>query len=335
MCAFKLPDDFWAYCAVRDANFLPNGDFAGTREEVLDRLQGDYALGGWNVVIGEPELEQYGFHNFNAKTLDSLLPKHKNGHLHTRSWSSLRPVKTTIPPGFAIAAAGAGTLIFAACVGLYFFRQHQQREQEKELAIAAARARLSAASARQSDERPWLAKPLAIDFARACLAKLAPLTAGGWQLDKFQCQTNKVDYSWTSNGANVRYLLEKIPTAVVAVSGTQATSTDVIAPKTTGKDILLPADIILRNLLEISQSIGVTLKLTPGAPVVAPPAPVSPGAGSVPAPKIEWKTYTLSADLGMLTPLMASTLIGQRGVRLDSISWNSGNWLIEGVVYAK
>jgi hypothetical protein len=334
LCALKLPDDFWAYCAVRDANFLPNGDFAGSREEVLDRLQGDYALGGWNVVIGEPELEQYGFHNFNAKTLDTLLPKHKSGQLHVRTWSALRPVKTTIPPAIAM-AAGAGSLIVAAAIGLYFFQQHQKKEQEKELAIADARARLSANTTRQSDERPWLAKPLALDFARACLAKLDPLVAGGWQLDQLQCHTNKVDYSWSSNGANVRYLLEKIPKAIVAISGTQATSTDVIELKANGKDVLLPADVVLRNLLESSQSLGITLRLTPAAPAVVPPASLLPETGSVPVPKIEWKTYTLSADLGTLTPLMASTVISQRGVRLNRISWNSGNWLIERVVYAK
>ena len=334
LCAFKLPDDFWAYCAVRDANFLPNGDFAGSREEVLDRLQGDYALGGWNVVIGEPELEQYGFHNFNAKTLDTLLPKHKDGQLHVRTWSGLRPVKTTISPRIAI-AAGAGSVLLAAGIGLSFYHQHQKKEQEKELAMAAARARLSAASSRQSDNRPWLAKPLALDFARACLAKLDPITAGGWQLDRLVCQTNKVDYSWTSNGANVRYLLEKIPTAVVDDSGKQATSVKALELKANGKDVLLASNLILRNLLESSQSLGVVLKLAPVVTAAAPPVPVRPQPDSAPVPIIDWKTYTLSADLGTLTPLMASTLISQQGVRLNRISWSSGNWLIEGVVYAK
>jgi hypothetical protein len=333
LCAFKLPDDFWAYCAVRDANFLPNGDFAGSREEVLDRLQGDYALGGWNVVIGEPELEQYGFHNFNAKTLDTLLPRHKDGQLQVRTWSALRPVKTTISPTIAM-AAGAGSVVLAAGIGLYFYQQHQKKEQEKELAMAAAKARISATAPRQSDERPWLAKPLALDFARACLAKLDPITAGGWQLDRFECHTNQVDYSWTSNGANVRYLLEKIPTAVVDDSGKQATSTKALKLTANGKDVLLESNLVLRNLLESSQSLGVVLKLAPVKPVATPPAPRPQGNG-VPAPKIDWKTYTLSADLGALTPLMASSLISQRGVRLNRISWNSGKWLIEGVVYAK
>ncbi len=332
LCAFKLPDNLWAYCAVRDANFLPNGDFAGTREEVLDRLQGDYALGGWNVVIGEPELEQYGFHNFNAKTLDALLPKHKNGQLYPRKWSALRPVKTTIPPGLAI-AAGAGSLVVAASIGLYFVQHHKKMEQEKEMAMAAARARLSNASARQSDERPWLAKPLALDFARACQDRLDPLTAGGWRLDKFECQTAKVDYSWTSDGSNVRYLLEQIPAAAVSLTGTEATSTAAISLKSNGKDVLLAADIVLRKLLENSQSLGVVLRLTANLP--PPPAAVTGQAGNALVPKIEWKTYALSADLGLLTPLMASTLIAQPGVRLNRISWNSGNWLIEGVVYAK
>ncbi|MFT5534228.1 MAG: hypothetical protein ACI8WM_000549 [Burkholderiaceae bacterium] len=335
LCAFKLADDFWAYCAVRDANFLPNGDFAGTREEVLDRLQGDYALGGWNVVIGEPELEQYGFHNFNAKTLDKLLPKLKNGQLHTRTWSALRPIKTTIPPVLFI-AAGVGSVVLAAGIGFHFFQKYREEEHQKELALAAAKARLSAGSTRQSDERPWLAEPLSLDFARACQAKLDPLTAGGWQLDKFQCFDTKVDYNWTSNGSNVRYLLEKIPAAMLNINGTAATSTDTIAPKANGKDVLLTADIVLRNLLESSQSLGVVLTLTENPPPPPPPPGTDPAqTGGPPAPKIDWKTYTLSADLGVLTPLMASTLISQRGVRLNRISWGSGNWHIEGVVYAK
>jgi len=75
--AFKLPDGMWAYFAVRDANFLPSGDFAGSKEEVLDRLHGDYGLGGWNVVVGDAELEDYGFHNFNSKTIEELIPHKK------------------------------------------------------------------------------------------------------------------------------------------------------------------------------------------------------------------------------------------------------------------
>ena len=87
----------------------------------------------------------------------------------------------------------------------------------------------------------------------------------------------------------------------------------------------------MRNLLERSQSLGIALRLAASAAPAAAPVP----AAGAPVQKIDWKTYTLSADLGVLTPLMASTLLGQPGVRLDRISWNSGNWLIEGVVYAK
>ena len=76
--AFKLPDGMWAYFAVRDANFLPNGDFAGTKEEVIERLHGDYGLGGWNVVIGGQLFSKsflgYTTYKMGFATREGLLP---------------------------------------------------------------------------------------------------------------------------------------------------------------------------------------------------------------------------------------------------------------------
>lgn len=336
LCAMALPDGMWAYCAVRDANFLPNGDFAGTREEVLERLQGDYALGGWNVVIGEPELEQYGFHNFSGKTLLELIPVRKDGQPHVRRWSALRPTKNTIDRKTALAIIG-GSLIVLSAGAWYAHQLRIKQEQERERAFELARQRLSANNAARPVTQPWLAKPLPLDLARACVNRLDTLTPGGWQLEKFQCDERGATYSWTRNGSNVSYLLEKIPTAQIALSGDAATSTQPFTVPAKGKDTLVAADGVIRTLLTRYQSLGLTLKLKANPDPAPPPSPVPamPGTKPVPPPPPEWKTWAVSADLASLTPVTAAELLNQPGVRLDKISWRSGLWSIEGVMYAK
>lgn len=336
LCAMKLPDGMWAYCAARDANFLPNGDFAGTRDEVLERLQGDYALGGWNVVIGEPELEPYGFHNFSGKTLLELLPKRKDGQPHVRRWSALRPTKRTIDRKVALAIIG-GSLILLAGSTWFVHTLRIRQEKERERAIEVARQQISANAAASPSLRPWLAKPLPLDFARACVAKLDPITPGGWQLEQFQCDERGASYSWVRNGSNLAYLRERIPAAQVALSGDVATDTQALNVAAKGKDTLLAADTVIRNVLARYQSLGIALTLRANPVPVPPPAPATaPGSAQTPPPPPpEWKTFAVSANLASMTPVTAAELLSQPGVRLDKIVWHSGLWSIEGVIYAK
>ena len=335
LCAMKLPDGMWAYCAARDANFLPNGDFAGSREEVLERLQGDYALGGWNVVIGEPELEVYGFHNFSGKTLLDLLPKRKDGQPHVRRWSALRPTKRSIDPKIALAIIG-GSLVVLIASTWFIHTLQVKREQERERAFEAARQQISANAASSPSMRPWLKKPLPLDFARACVAKLDPITPGGWLLENFQCDERGASYSWARHGSNITYLREKIPAAQIALSGDTATDMQAMNVAAKGKDTLLTSDTVIRTLLARYQSLGLklTVRANPVPPPPPAPTPLSPGA-TAPVPPPEWKTFALSANLASMTPVTAAELLTQPGVRLDKISWQSGLWSIEGVVYAK
>ena len=336
LCAMALPDGMWAYCAVRDANFLPNGDFAGTREEVLERLQGDYALGGWNVVIGEPELEQYGFHNFSGKKLLELLPLRKDGQPLVRSWSALRPTKRSIDQKTALAIVG-GSLIFLSGSAWYVHHLRIKQEQEREHAFEIARQRINANAAGRTAVQPWASKPLPLDFARACVARLDTLTPGGWQLEQYVCDDHGVTYNWARNGSNVGYLLEKIPAARIALSGDTASNSQPMAVPTKGKETLLPADQVMRTLQARYQAIGLNLKLlaNPEPPPPAPPKPALPGTTPVKPPPPEWKTWAVSADLASLTPVNAAELLTQPGVRLNKISWRAGLWSIEGVLYAK
>ncbi len=336
LCAMKLPDGMWAYCAARDANFLPNGDFAGTREEVIERLQGDYALGGWNVVIGEPELEPYGFHNFSGKTLLELLPKRKDGQPHVRSWSALRPTQRSIDRKTALMIIGASLVLLGGATWfVHDLRVKQERERER--AIEQARKMISANAASTPSMRPWLAKPLPLDFARACVAKLDPITPGGWQLETFQCDEHTASHSWTRNGSNINYLREKIPSAQVALSGDLATDTQPLTVAAKGKDTLPSADAVTRDLLARYQALGLKLTLRANPVPPPPPAPIATVPGVTPQPPAPppWKTFAVSANLASMTPVAAAELLAQPGVRLEKIIWRSGLWSIEGVIYAQ
>lgn len=144
--AFALPDGRWAYFAVRDHAFMPNGDWVGSREEALERLHTDYAWGGWNVVIGEPELERQGFQNFQPKRLDDLLPR-RGGRPRTERWWALRPVERRLSPRAALIAATAACVVLGGAFAYWHHRAKVEAE-EREAALERVRAELAARQAR-------------------------------------------------------------------------------------------------------------------------------------------------------------------------------------------
>lgn len=163
--AFALPDGRWAYFAVRDHAFMPNGDWVGSREEALERLHTDYAWGGWNVVIGEPELERQGFQNFQPKRLDDLLPR-RGGRPRTERWWALRPVERRLSPRAALIAATAACVVLGGAFAYWHHRAKVEAE-EREAALERVRAELAARQARSGPVAPpWAALPDALAFAR-------------------------------------------------------------------------------------------------------------------------------------------------------------------------
>ncbi|QGZ42148.1 pilin accessory protein (PilO) [Pseudoduganella flava] len=324
--AFRLPDDQWAYFAVRDANFLPNGDFAGSREEVLDRLHTDYALGGWNVVIGEPELADLGFHNFNARTIDSLLPHRKDGAVRVYGWWRLRPINQR-RPAWVMAAAGAG-LAATACGALFGWRawhaEQERQQQERFLAVQKMIRERQAATA-----QPWLALPRPAATLGRCADQLVHLTPGGWHLDEYVCEPDRLRYAWSRQGSTVAMLRAMVPAAQVAPSGDRATLVQPLPRKAqpAGGETLQAPDRVLDTVMSSLQAVGVPFKVVPKKP--APPAPGQP---ATPPP---WQAWTFALDAHGLEPHQIAALLDQPGVRVEKATYKGMAWLIEGVIYAK
>lgn len=338
--AFKLPDGMWAYFAVRDANFLPNGDFAGSKEEVLDRLHGDYGLGGWNMVVGDAELEEHGFHNFNSRRIEELIPHKKNGQIKVQRWWALRPVQPKMSRKETMTAGAlAGLVAIGGSVYWHHFLQKKEAE-ERSRAIEAARKEILAGVAHSPLPRPWAEKPAPLATAHACFDKFSHIAAGGWQLDAYECADNLARYTWSRKGSTVAFLLAQVPGAQIDVGGEKATYSEPLHLESS-KDDALPE---YKELLEplVSQ-----LQLLELAPKIAKVKAASPATAATtkkrgmpaldekkPAPP-EWQTFSLALTTGGLSPVTVATVLDRPGVRLDKIAYKGGTWSIEGVMYAK
>lgn len=335
--AFKLPDGMWAYFAVRDANFLPNGDFAGTKEDVLDRLHGDYGLGGWNMVVGDAELEEYGFHNFNARRIEELVPHKKNGQVKVQRGWALHPVDGEMAPK-AIAAGVALTILLAGGGAAYWHHlQKKKEEEERERAIEAARRKMLANSAPSALPRPWPDKPRPLAAARACLDKFTHITPGGWHLDAYECTGNQARYTWSRQQSAISLLLAQVPGASVDVSGDKASYSESLqlAPS---MDDTLPA---YKDVVEPLVSSLQLLRLAPKVAKVALPPPPPPPRKAIPGitkkapPRPDWQTFSFTLSTGGMSPVEVATILDQPGVRLEKIVYKGGAWSMEGVMYAK
>ena len=327
--AFKLPDGKWAYFAMRDESFLPDGDFAGTREEVLERLNGDYGLGGWNIILGDKELEGQGFHNFVEERIENLLPKSRGGRIKVQRWWALAPVERHLTWKHAAIAAAAVAVTAAGVVGWQIYQKQQKEAQEREAAMEAARNKLANGEIGEP-RRPWPAKPKPAELARACVERFKELTPGGWNLEEYSCDAAQTSYKWTRGDSTVANLLGAVPNAVVELNGDKASYWEPLKLQGSEDEELEQAKPLLMSLLSRFQALGLDLDITS-----VPPPPPPPNADKNAIPKPSWQTFNLKLKSQGVPPGQIATELSQAGVRLEKLSYRSGEWLIEGVIYAK
>lgn len=329
--AFKLPDGKWAYFAVRDANFLPNGDFAGTQEEVLDRLLGDYALGGWNVVIGDADLAGHGFHNFIAKPIETLIPHKKNGQVRVARTLMLRPVQKKVPWRM-LGAASLALAIGAAAAGYAYQRKQAEAERLRRIEEAARQAQGKPVK-KAPLPHPWRTKPVPVALAQACVDKLTRVSAGGWHLDNYTCSASRASYSWVRDLSTVDFLKAHVPDALVEMNGNRALQTVPLQLPADLDETLLGSAQLIEPLISRLQMLGVGLQFKK-EPAPAPPPPSSgDDKNAVPLP--DWQTYSFVVNGGGLPPGELAAIFDLPGVRIEKLAYQGGSWTVEGVIYAK
>jgi hypothetical protein len=329
--AFSLPDGRWAYFAVRDGAFLPNGDWIGTSEEVFERLHSDYSLGGWNVVIGDPRVEVQGFHNFYPRVLEDVLPR-RAGKTHVPRWTRLVPVSSRTRWRRVAVLAALLTVAGALGVGAYAWWQ-QRADAARERAFALARIQLLAHPLRPAPPpeppHPWASEPLPAVLVRHCLDQFIALAPGGWQLDDYVCRAGNVSYRWSRNDSTVAMLMAIEPRAVVDNSGEHATLVEPAVLPAGGDDRLEGVRGVRLRVLSGFQLLGVALTLS----LQSLPAPQGDAGKQDPRPS--WQTWRMSANLGELSPQSVLSWLDQPGLRLDKLSYQAGQWSVEGAIYEK
>jgi len=322
--ALRLAGGQWAYFAVRDANFLPNGDFVGSKEEVLDRLHTDYALGGWNVVIGDPELSNQGFHNFNARDIDSLLPRRKDGSVRLHSWWRLRQINARRSPWALIGAAAA--LAAAAGAALYWQSWQARKEMLRQEEMIAAQRLVLQRQAAQA--KPWASLPAPAAALRACTDQLIELTPGGWLLDEYVCEPGQLRYSWTRRASTIAMLRAVVPSADVDPGGDRASLVQTRKPaQPNAAEALLAQQDVVDAVMSRLQGVGIAFKV-----IRKKPPPPVPGQVAATEP---WQAFNFALDAGGIEPQQIGALLDRPGVRVEKATYRGMSWIIEGVIYAK
>lgn len=331
LAALRLQDDRWAYLAVREESFLPTGDFAGTREEVLDRLHADYALGGWNAVIGDVDLVEQGFHNFEAVTVADVLPRTTRTRWWTATSAELRPVTPTHRG--AVLAAGAALLALAS-VGTLVWQQRlaaqaaREREQATRLAADERRSRS------QQPQPPWPDKPMPRDLARACAESLQVVAPGGWKLDEYLCSTLHATHRWSRGTSSLAYLLDQRAEAMVDLDGEHASQTQMLSLPGGMREELQDSRQLLPALVGRFQQLGLRLGIKASAPAPVPGGKL-PGLKQAAPVSPPWRVFAFSLQAGGIPLSDVTSVLSQPGVRVERMAYREGDWFLEGVVYAK
>jgi hypothetical protein len=285
--AFKLSDGKWAYFAVRDANFLPNGDFAGTRDEVFERLHGDYGLGGWNLVVGDAELEDYGFHHFSQISLDQLLLGKKGKLVVQKGWQ-LRPLKSALPGRRRLLGVAALTLL-AGAAALAWQRHAAQRDLERQEAALAVARQMLAQQQPGPAAHPWALRPAAGSVLEACAGLLGKRNAAGWLLSNYECTEHQATWYWARQDSSVALLLAQQPDAKLDASGDQASQSTPLKLDAGGDEQLPAYQAAIVPLLSRLQLMHIKTNLGTSPAVLAAPSPPGTPASAVPPP--QWQSY--------------------------------------------
>jgi hypothetical protein len=331
LAALRLPDGMWAYFAARDANFLPNGDFAGTREEVMERLHSDYGLGGWNVVLGDAELADYGFHNFEARTVESFIPHRKDGRIRAHRWWGLQPVHTRGNRWPALAAAVLALALAGGWVHVQRLRAEQRAAQAAEEARIAERQAVLRRAAPSVQPPPWGGKPTPTSLARACVDGLGHLAAGGWLLDEYVCTADTASYAWSRHGSTLDLLRAEVPNAVFDLGGEKATLAVPLRLERRPPEALLERRALMEPIISELQHMGIAFRIAS----VPPAAATQQAQTQTRPPAPQWQAYSFSCDSQGLLPTALAELLDRPGVRIDRIVNRAGHWSIEGVMYVK
>lgn len=338
IAATELPNGEYGFFAVRDGAFLPDGDFCGSREEVLNRMTAEYGIGEWDAVVCPDE---FGFPNSQARSFEEFLPVDAKGKFKAPVNIILEPLKKKLPiKQMAIAAA-----VLAVLGGAYFaVTSYLESEEYKE------RERLLAEQKQRMDEEerrkamatpPWATLADSMKLIHACeeFAFTLDTKPSGWEFSGATCSRGgsfAATYARGTSPSTVfdikQQLGEKFRTDWSGEKGTYATKVEI--PNASAETLWKSEELVLK-MVGYSQELGLKLKVGSagggggGAPG-APAAPVAPAS-----PHLKFKTLPFSGE-APIQPSYYAKIFELPGVRLNLLKvTEAGNWGFEGELYVQ
>lgn len=336
MCAFILPSGDYAYVASRDGAFLPDGDIAGPRQLVINKMQEDNSVGSWDKVYAPMD---FGFPGAEEIKMEDLLPS-KKGKYNIGSKYRIKVIDQSVSKLYIV--AGVAVMV-ALAVG---YKVYIKYTEEKEVADIQAKA--TAMALKQAEEmkakfgsttippppHPWLSMPDALLSTSSCTSALKGRTfnPGAWLLIEYTCDGAHLNYKWERNLTPISYLYHDIPEAVVDIDGTHATLIEPFNLSFDKNDEKLSSLTYgVFDLISTAQALNIDLKVTE---MIVPA--VVPVEGQPPAPPPEWKTYSYSFSSAQKPDMLVSAL-NRPGFRVSSVSYKPFNsaaaWSVNGLYF--
>ena len=345
---FKLPDNTYAFIALNEGKFLPEGDFGGTYEEVKDKLMKalSYGLVYTNIIVPE-DLKSY-IGSGEYRPIDDFLPK-KNGKLQIHKWWNLKAVNPSFPVTKLFLVLAAAGILGA---GYYYYNVHIEKqkilEQQRVFALARQAASRSTATITPKQEyviHPWISQVKSSDFINQCLHSIDGkyINPGQWQLVTATCKQNSLDLAWDRKLSNINRLLQVFPKAIIDVSGDKATFSIPYQIEGEKSDEKTLDPLVSRaNFLSFFQARHMSVRFNEDIPPPPPPVKASlPGqAEAAPPPIRDFRTYSFEVQ-SLISPSGLSEVFAYPVTRINLIEFNlssdkssSVKWRILGNVYS-
>jgi hypothetical protein len=329
-----LPNGDFAYSAVRDGAFLPDGDFAGSKEEVINRMTSDYGLGDWELVVCP---EDFGFPNSQEKSFEDFLAMDSKGRYKAVPSTVIEPVKRQIPwKQISIVVGTILVLGVGGMAGLSYYEKLQTERQEA--MVAEQKARMEAeAQAKARATPPWATLPDPMKMLASCEEEIfqLPIMPAGWDFEGALCNREgkvKAGFKRIENAGTIFDIKNEFGNKVrIDWGGDAAIHEYEIKFALAKNDQLLKADEVVEKLVGTAQSLDLKVAVKDAAkagpiPGQAPPNMTGP---------VKFGLLYFEAKSN-IKPSMYERVFSLPGIRPVNVKVTpSGEWTVEGEIYVE
>jgi len=347
--AFELPNGLYALVAVHNGLIVPDCDYIGERQEVINLLKemdSQPKVMLFNTVYHPADFD---YHGKQLDIEDVLKPE------AMRKEYALKQLTFGMTRRELMQLGGAATLFVCLVVGYLQWQAYEAEQAAKEAArielvrqqeLADLNARAGAEQSALALQHPWATQPGIPDFLNGCQGAInsLPLAVGGWTFESAICTSSTVESVYTRSGKTTFNDLTEATHGrfaappVLMEGGERAGLGDVITIGAGGDDELMPFEQVQADFTSYLQLLDLRAAIV-AVPVEVPEQPALPGGVvAPPLPQPDWKHFSFSLT-SSYTPQYLFTGLNLKGIRLVELSvirqGSELSWTVKGDIYAR